>query len=972
MSNVTGKQIDIPSSYILSTSTDLKGIIVSASPDFCTISGRTPEEMIGQPHSLVRHPDSPAQIFSDMWSTLSKGHQWQAAVKNRAKNGDHYWVIANASPIFENGKITGYISVRRAATPEQIQAGEQAYRDIAAGKKKLKGGHLVPTKMPLRERFSLFTHFKVSVANKFLMAFLPVLLLGVIQGGMSLYSAYEQKIKYELTNQQMTLVTLISELTHESQKERGVSAGYLGSKGQNFKTELEKQRQVFDQKSQALQKTLTTSPELVTDNISMVVKSLQQQIRIIEQTRPQIDSLQVSPEKAIANYSKLNNFTIEMIGILTRSVQDKDEAKMLYAMQSMEQFKEMAGIERAVLSNTFAADQFAPGFYEKFIKLMGNQEQYAKTFKDYAPKALADTLNSLTESSEFKKAQAYREIALEHNYKGHFNQSATDWYQAQTAKITLLNGFVQILNLNISEITAQKAAQQQSIFGWTFGLVVLAVLLSLVIGYQVFRTVIGTLRQINRVVSEIIESGRLADRVRIQDTGDELSAVANAFDNMIGNMERSIFAVSEVMDQIARGHFDHRVTDPLVGDMDTLKRGVNYAAESVEKTMAALHDVMNGLANGDFSVRMDERVPENLRNSVNDTLSTMDTAMQSMEDVMTKLAQGEFNERIELELKGSFKNLADNINHSLEALQHAIQEINQVTSALAKGDLTAQATTPMGGDLENLRQAVNGAVQALAVTIQDIQQATQQVAQASNEVDSGTQSLNDRTQQQAASLEETAASMEQMTSSVQQSAENASEASDLALALKTKAENGAQVMQQTIKAMVGIREASEKINDIVGLIDSIAFQTNLLALNAAVEAARAGDHGRGFAVVAGEVRSLAQKSADAASDIKRLIGHTTEQISSGSELVEASGAALDDINHGIDSVSQLVAGIAEAANDQSKGIGQVNIAISSIDSTTQQNAALVEETSANTETLRENSQRMQQAVSRFNLTKKLS
>jgi len=194
----------------------------------------------------------------------------------------------------------------------------------------------------------------------------------------------------------------------------------------------------------------------------------------------------------------------------------------------------------------------------------------------------------------------------------------------------------------------------------------------------------------------------------------------------------------------------------------------------------------------------------------------------------------------------------------------------------------------------------------------------------------------------------------------------------LALALKTKAENGAQVMQQTIKAMVGIREASEKINDIVGLIDSIAFQTNLLALNAAVEAARAGDHGRGFAVVAGEVRSLAQKSADAASDIKRLIGHTTEQISSGSELVEASGAALDDINHGIDSVSQLVAGIAEAANDQSKGIGQVNIAISSIDSTTQQNAALVEETSANTETLRENSQRMQQAVSRFNLTKKLS
>ncbi len=972
MSNVTGKQIEIPESFILSTSTDLNGIIVSASPDFCTISGRTSDEMLGQPHSIVRHPDSPSQIFSDMWATLSKGHPWQATVKNMAKNGDHYWVVANASPIFENGQITGYISVRRAATPEQIQAGEQAYQDIAAGKKKLKGGHLVPTKMPLRERFSLFTHFKVSVANKFLMAFLPILLLGVIQGGMSLYTAYEHKLEYELTNQQMKLVTLISELTHESQKERGASAGYLGSKGKSFKDELAKQRKLFDQKNQALQKTLAESPELVTDHLKDVVKALQTQIDLVEKTRPQIDSLQINPAKAIGNYSKLNNYTIEIISLLSRNVIDKDEAKMLYAMQAMEQYKEMAGIERAVLSNTFAANQFAPGFYEKFIKLMGNQDRYAKTFQDYAPKTLANSLNELTHSAEFKKTQAYRDIALEHNYSGNFNQSATDWYQAQTAKITLLNAFVQILNLNISELTAQKAAEQQSIFWWTFSLVVLAVLLSLIIGYQVFRTVIGTLRQINRVVSEIIESGRLADRVRIQDTGDELSAVANAFDNMIGNMERSIFAVSEVMDQIARGHFDHRVSDPLVGDMDTLKRGVNHAADSVEKTMQALHEVMGGLANGDFSVRMDDRVPENLRNSVNGTLSTMDTAMQSMEEVMTKLAQGHFNERINLTLKGSFKNLADNMNRSLDELQGAITEINQVTNALAQGDLTAQSTTTLGGDLETLRQAVNGAVQALAVTIQDIQQATQQVAQASNEVDSGTQSLNDRTQQQAASLEETAASMEQMTSSVQQSAENAGEASELALALKTKAENGSKVMQQTIDAMFGIREASEKINDIVGLIDSIAFQTNLLALNAAVEAARAGDHGRGFAVVAGEVRSLAQKSADAANDIKRLIGHTTEQISSGSELVEASGAALDEINHGIESVTQLVAGIAEAANDQSKGIGQVNIAISSIDSTTQQNAALVEETSANTETLKENSQRMEQAVSRFNLTKKLT
>ena len=804
------------------------------------------------------------------------------------------------------------------------------------------------------------------------MAFLPILLLGVIQSGMSLYKAVEQKIEYELVNQQMQLVALISGLTDESQKERGMSAGYLGSKGKNFKPELIQQRQRFDQKNQALQTLLEQSPELITENLRNNVNAIQKQIKIIQQTRSKIDSLQIRPAKAIANYTSLNQLNIGIVGILSRNVDDKGEANMLFAMQNIEQFKELAGIERAVLANTFAANQFAPGFYEKFVQLIGNQERYAKTFTDYASTSLSEDLNNLTQSPEFQKAQQFRDIALKQNYAGNFNQSATDWFQAQTAKIGLLKEFDEHLNADISMLTAQKAAEQQSSFWWNLNSLIIALLLSLIIGYQVFTSVIGTVRQINRVVGEITESGRLADRVRIQDTGDELSEVANAFDNMIGNMERSIFSVNEVMDQIAKGHFDHRVTDPLVGDMDTLKRAVNHAADSVEKTMEALHEVMDGLANGDFSVRMDERVPENLRNSVNNTLSTMDAAMQSMEEVMTKLAQGNFNERINLTLKGSFKNLADNMNHSLDELQSAMTEINLVTNALAKGDLTSQSTKALGGDLEILRQAVNGAVQAVAVTIQDIQQATQQVAQASNEVDSGTQSLNDRTQQQAASLEETAASMEQMTSSVQQSAENASEARELALALKTKAENGAQVMQETIQAMVGIREASEKINDIVGLIDSIAFQTNLLALNAAVEAARAGDHGRGFAVVAGEVRSLAQKAADAANDIKRLIGSTTEQISSGSELVEASGAALDEINHGIDSVSQLVDGIAQASHDQSQGIGQVNIAISSIDSTTQQNAALVEETSANAETLKENSQRMQQAVSRFNLTKKLN
>jgi methyl-accepting chemotaxis protein len=803
------------------------------------------------------------------------------------------------------------------------------------------------------------------------MAFLPILLLGVILGALTLKQNLDYKNAYDLNNRQMAIVNLASQLTHEVQKERGMSAGYLGSQGKNFAQDLPQQRQAFDDRQAALLTLLQQQPELITPKITPLIAEIRQQLDVVQKARANIDNLSIKAAEAIGNYSRLAGLLIQIPSQMSRAAIDPEVAQILYALQSIEQVKEAAGIERAVLSNAFAANRFGEGFYERFVMLVGNQNSAANTFRDYAPAGLLNAFNELQNTNEFKQAQTYRDVVYRQNFRGEFNQSAPQWFAVQTAKIDRINDFIVGLKTEILQLTEQKAAEKNRVFFWTLGFVFIAIFLSLYIGLQVFKSVVGTLRQINHVVGEIIESGQLADRVRLKDTGDELTDVANAFDNMIGNMERSIFAVSEVMEQIAKGEFNHRVVDPLVGDMNTLKQGVNNAADSVEQTMQALNEVMDGLAHGDFSVRMDERVPDNLRQAVNGTLATMEQAIDATEQVMAKLSHGEISQRIQLNLKGRFKNLADSTNRSLDELQAAIGEINQVASALAQGDLTIQATTQLGGELEQLRQAVNSAVQSLANTMQDIQQATQQVGQASDEVNAGTQSLNERTQQQAASLEETASSMEQMTSSVQHSAANAGQASQLAQDVKTKAENGAQVMQQTISAMQGIRQASEKIGDIVGLIDSIAFQTNLLALNAAVEAARAGDHGRGFAVVAGEVRTLAQKSAEAANEIKHLIADTTEQITTGSKLVEASGEALNEINQGIESVSQLVEEIASAARDQSKGIQQVNLAISQIDSTTQQNAALVEETTANTETLQQNSQQMQHAVARFKLAKSL-
>lgn len=253
MSSHTSNQlIQIPEDYILSTSTDLEGNITSASPDFIALSGFTTAELIGQKHNVVRHPETPKQVFADMWHTLKKGHPWRALVKNSTKCGNYYWVLANASPTFEKGKITGYISVRRAASAQQIQQGEASYKAIASQKMKLEGGHLVPTSTPWAQRLSLFNYLHVSIASKFLLAFMPVLLLALILAGMALKKDYEYKSAYEMGYAQTELLTLSSELMHESQKERGMSAGYLGSKGENFAVELVQQRQLFDQKQRNL------------------------------------------------------------------------------------------------------------------------------------------------------------------------------------------------------------------------------------------------------------------------------------------------------------------------------------------------------------------------------------------------------------------------------------------------------------------------------------------------------------------------------------------------------------------------------------------------------------------------------------------------------------------------------------------------------------------------------------------------
>ncbi|RCX11525.1 methyl-accepting chemotaxis protein [Extensimonas vulgaris] len=291
----------------------------------------------------------------------------------------------------------------------------------------------------------------------------------------------------------------------------------------------------------------------------------------------------------------------------------------------------------------------------------------------------------------------------------------------------------------------------------------------------------------------------------------------------------------------------------------------------------------------------------------------------------------------------------------------------EAAQAIGKGDLSLTLQTQRQDEFGDLLRAFSRMVEHLRGVVTEVRTGVDSVALAANEIAHGNQDLSARTEQAASSLEETAASMEQLTATVMQSADTARQANQLAAQAAQAAQRGGAVVGQVVQSMQQITDSSRKIADIIGVIDGIAFQTNILALNAAVEAARAGEQGRGFAVVASEVRSLAGRSAEAAKEIKALIGTSVENVESGSQQVAQAGQAMSEIVAGVQRVSDLIGEITAAATEQRDGIAQVNQAVMQLDQMTQQNAALVEQSAAAASALREQAQHLAQAVATFNV-----
>ncbi len=577
-------------------------------------------------------------------------------------------------------------------------------------------------------------------------------------------------------------------------------------------------------------------------------------------------------------------------------------------------------------------------------------EKLEKTLSEKLPKFL-DRLSDAYHNEDIKKV-----VSLLEN----------DWPAIHGGTIKPMNNLLPMFESSVASSFEQSEQDTKITKYILLSLFLFLLVLLGIVGFWISSQIVRSLRTMQTALHDIELTADFSKRVQLV-SNDEVGQTARVLNNLLAAQQAAIDEANNVMLAISQADFSVRMSGNYVGDLNTLKMGVNGSAQSVAFMMDELSKVMTGLQEGRFDVQMNNQVPQSFRYQVEQALTTIGLVLNDINAVMDQMNKGEFNARVNSSAKGALLEIKNNVNNSLSSLEITIADAVRVLVAQSLGDLTQSISTHYLGQLGKLSQSINTTADKIKIIVTDAVESSRIVNADADQVSQDAADLSMRFQKQAAALERTSSTMNQMTSAVQSNTRNAQQAAQQSDEVKEKALQGVMVMQQTITAMSAIRESSHKINDIVSLIDGIAFQTNLLALNAAVEAARAGEHGRGFAVVAGEVRALAGKSADAAKDIKSLINDSVQRIEIGTSLADQSGEMLQEISGAISHVTESIGQIAIASGEQAQGITDVHRSIHEIDRMTQENAVLVEKTTAAAGSLNEQATILQNDMSFFKI-----
>ncbi|NWL15408.1 HAMP domain-containing protein [Pseudoalteromonas sp. Scap03] len=531
-----------------------------------------------------------------------------------------------------------------------------------------------------------------------------------------------------------------------------------------------------------------------------------------------------------------------------------------------------------------------------------------------------------------------------------------------------------------------------------------------------------SLSSINNTMNSIVdimanvEQGNFKEQITYPAKG-KLAQLKDSVNNSVNSLSIAIDGISDVMSALRQGQFSAQLDAPLAGQLNTLKQDINSSMANLNNVMNEIGEVMTFVSKGDFKKMIKGEASgqlEQLKSNINTSITAIDNALTEISSVMLAISQGRFDHTISSTMTGQLNSLKIDINQSVTNLEHVINDLNQVMAAMANGDFSHQLKQPLQGQLEDLKNNVNestslvslainevssvlsnlakgdltkniegqyqgvfntlksdtnATIDKLTNVIQEIQVSASQVMQNAGEIASSNTEISKRTEEQAANLEEASSSTEQMLDELTKVSEQSKSAVALASNAEEIAEEGNQLSIQTVSAIDEVNEASKDINEILTVIDNLAFQTNLLSLNAAVEAARAGDHGRGFAVVANEVGDLAGRSAKSAKQIKSIIVNSNQKVALGTELADTSGKKLKHIMQAVSDVSKNIIHIAHSTSAQEQAIKEVNLVVQRLTGLTQANSAITEETMAAARQMAEQATEMRVQLNYFNLKK---
>ncbi|PPD37143.1 MAG: hypothetical protein CTY18_02225 [Methylomonas sp.] len=817
----------------------------------------------------------------------------------------------------------------------------------------------------MRNMFNISLSLK---ARLYLIVALPACLL-IFFAGSNIVEKLHVKNEMEQLEPMVEISVTVGNLIHNLQKERGMTGGFINSRGEKFNVELTEQRKHTDTAVRLFQACLQN---LIPHNASQTdFKSLlaaaDEKLKSLPSRRDNVNGFSIDAFQAGEYYTGVVNALLQVSSSLAGYSRNSEITRLALAYSNLLLAKEYTGLERALLTMAFSIDQLTPVVDRRFIKNLSAINIYAEAFLGFATGPQKLFYTNAMQSSASNEVARMRKLALASNGAPGLGVEPVYWFKTATENIDHMKAVEDKLADDLLTVTKSlnRKAGQSALFVIASAIIFLSLIfaVSLLIYRGIFRS-LGQLRKI----SSTIAKGNLDSEISVLQK-DEFGEVLID----MKTMQTALTGFVSALDQVSQKHAQGWVTEQLdstklPGVYGKMADEVNELVQSRIRLNRKIIQIIRQYAKGDFSVDMETLPGETI--AITHTMRDIKKALLDIGTEIKTVVQagvnGDFTYRAEVEkYEFIFKEILTGLNTLLATCDAGFSDVERVAKALSQGDLTQTIRQDYPGTFEQMKIAVNDTAENLKNLIGEIKDASDIINKAANEIAVGNSDLSRRTEQQAASLEQTAASMQQLTSTVQHNAENANNASKLAAGSSDIARQGVQVVNQVIHTMSAINESSQKIVDIISVIDGIAFQTNILALNAAVEAARAGEQGRGFAVVAGEVQNLAQRVAAAAREIKELISSSVDQVEDGSRLVSYAGKKMEEIVNSIGSVTAMMTEIASASEQQTQGIEQVNLAIGQMEDVTQQNAALVEQAAAAAESLEGQTQHLNVFIGKF-------